>query len=143
MEEIIGRIKDYALVIKSDLSDNESLLDFVVKDVVNRAMAFMNRVQLKAAYEEDNTKPSPIPEELETVLASIVVSCFKNTTNLNTAEVGAIKSISDNGQSISYSEQVTNFLTSTGDSEIFSGSEKLLRRYLLPTIPEYDNTSYI
>ena len=40
-----------------------------------------------------------------------------------------IKSISDNGQTISYSDKVKSYLVSTDDSELFSGFSKLLAPY--------------
>ena len=45
MDAIIARIKEYVLIIKSDLEDND-FLDFIVNDVVDKALVYMNRDQL-------------------------------------------------------------------------------------------------
>ena len=40
-----------------------------------------------------------------------------------------ISSVSDNGQTISYSDKVKSYLVSIDDSELFSGFSKLLAPY--------------
>ena len=52
-----------------------------------------------------------------------------------------VKSISDNGQSITFSDKVATFMTSTTDHELFSGITSLLDKFIIPTIVE--NTNYI
>lgn len=153
MEAIAARIKAFVLVIYptilSELALSDAQLDFLVQDVIDRALAFMNREQLVYQFELDLVDNPideeinnefwacydyPIPPILERTLASTVVGVAKNMQNRNTAATGAIKSISDNGQSVSYADQISNFLSSSSDAEIFSGTLGLLRRYLLPTI---------
>ena len=41
----------------------------------------------------------------------------------------AISSISDNGQSISYANEVTKYFTTATDDELFTGFSMLLSRY--------------
>ncbi len=150
MNEIIERIKSYVLLLDSSLGDQVDLLDFIVNDVIDRALAFMNRASLIAQYELDLADESvaeadytlPIPKELERALASTIVSVYRNN-KISSDPLGAITSISDNGQSISYSSKLTTFLASADDSAIFSGISGLMRRYLLPTIPKNENTSYL
>jgi hypothetical protein len=134
MEEIIASIKGFVLRFKPDLAGEDDLLDMNVEVVVNRALIYMNRMQLVDAFEEDNTEESPIPSELHIVLAQTVVSAYKTQQMLNSADTGAIKSIDDNGQSITYSDKVANFFSSGSDSEVFGGTAGLLNQYRLPTI---------
>ena len=141
MDEVIKRIKGYVLVIDPKIN-NDDLLDFSVADVVDRALAYMNRVQLLKAYEDgiaNGTDPQdleqPIPLQLERTLASVVAGSYKSVRSLNEQEL-RIKSISDNGQSITYSDTVTSYLGSKGDEEIFSSSESLLKRFRLPKVIE-------
>jgi hypothetical protein len=156
MDAIIARIKEYALKLNSALSNNSDLFEFVINDVVDRALAFTNRDQLVYQYEKDlisyptsNTLYNdfwacyelPIPARLERLLAGTVVGVYRNIKYQDeNGSTGAVKSISDNGQSISYSEQIANFLNSSDDAEIFSGSVKLLERYLIPVIPHNENS---
>lgn len=151
MEEIIARIKEYALVRDPSLTDENGLLDLIVNEVVDRALAFMNRDQLVAQYEldllDDDVEEAdyvlPIPVRIERALASTVVALYKTTIENTNSSLGAITSISDNGQSISYATKAASFFSSSDDSEVFSGISGLMRRYILPTIPKNENTGYL
>lgn len=166
MDDIIARIEGYVTDIYPDILDDLSMtedqLTFLVNSVVDRALIFMNRDQLVAQYEDDleDYDPDdssnddfweayeanygyPIPARVERILADVVVAVSKNVINRNTADVGAIKSISDQGQSITYADQVSNFLNSSDESEVFSGSLELLRKYILPTIPDNADTDQL
>ncbi len=61
-----------------------------------------------------------------------IASGMFNQTNANVeggdADI-AIHSISDNGQSISYSDKVKNYLATSEDGELFGGFAKLLAPY--------------
>lgn len=132
MDAIIARIKSYVLIIDGSIPD-DSFLDFVVRDVVDRALIFMNRVQLIEDYEADNSKEAPIPRQLERTLAGVVVGAYKTIKARNVGEM-AISSVSDNGQSISYKNEVASFLNTSSEAEIFAGSLELLKQYRLPTV---------
>ena len=41
----------------------------------------------------------------------------------------AIKSISDNGQSITYDNEITKYFSTASDEELFSGFTPILNRY--------------
>lgn len=145
MDAVIARIKAYTLVINPDLEDND-FLDFVVNDIIDRALVYMNRDQLVDQYIEDLTDypdltddfwkgySYPIPPRVERSLASVVVGAYKTVSERNSNTTGAISSVSDNGQSVSYRNEVANYLSSSDDAEVFSGTLRLLRRYVLPTI---------
>jgi hypothetical protein len=139
MDEIKARIKQYAQTYNSTL-DNEALLDLVVLDVVNRALSYTNRQQLVYAFEEakttgvdpydvENAIELPIPKELETVLAGVVITAYRNVAIQNTATTGNVKSISDNGQSISFGDNATAF--NTDDHTLFGTALVQLDRYRL------------
>lgn len=139
MEELATQketIKGYVAILDSTIEEGD-LLDFVVDSVVDRALIFMNRLQLDDEdvtdfYYTEEDAPAILPEELERVLAQVVVSAYRNATvaGSNTKE---ITSISDNGQTVHYSDKMADFLNSS-DSEVFSNSLKTLERYRLPTI---------
>lgn len=141
MDPIIDKITDYVLVIRPDLDRND-FLDFVVRDVVDRSLVYMNRVQLVDQYEKDIIDPDidpssyifPLPKELERALATTVVSVYKNVQTMDNSAEQAVKRIKDNGQEVEYMGKITNYLSSTSDSELFSGVTVLLDRYKIPTV---------
>ena len=157
MDNVAKRIKEYALMFNPNLEDN-ALLVLIVKDVMNRALIYTNRLQLVREYEEyllnkndidglDATydyddgvivPTLPIPVELETVLATVVVGVFRTVATRNVSTNGAIKSISDNGQSITYGDQMANFLNSSKESDVFAGSLSILDKFRLPSIHAYN-----
>ncbi len=139
MEELATQkttIKSYVAILDSTIETGD-LLDFVVDSVVERALIFMNRLQLDDEdvtdfYYTEADAPAILPAELERVLAQTVVSVYRNSelAGTNTKEV---TSITDNGQSVHYSDKMADFLNGS-DSEVFSNSLKMLERYRLPTI---------
>lgn len=152
MDDIIRRIKDYLLTINPELIDDE-FLDFVIKEVVDRALLYMNRQQLVAGYERflegkyysgdyyvDVTGTDqpilPIPTELERGLARVVSLSYKTVLDNVKNDTTAIKSIQDNGQSITYGDSVVNYLSSKEDADIFSSIKVLLDKFRIPTIVE-------
>lgn len=115
----IARIKDYLAIINKNIADieknNKDLVDFCINEVGDRVTLYLNA--------------DVIPIKLERILANIVNTGLNRC--LNGSEIGnqAISSISDNGQSISYANEVTRYFTSVSDEELFTGFEKLLNRY--------------
>jgi len=147
MEDTIEKIKEYVLIIDPTLEGENDLLDYVIADVVDRALIYTNRQQLVEQYEEDLTDYDadddfwsgyhyPIPKEIERALASVVVQSYKTIGAKKDATGNTIKSISDNGQSITYGDQVASYLASSGDSEIFSGTSVLLDKFRIPNVVE-------
>ena len=113
--KIIGYVK--ALNDTASQEDYQSLLDLVVEEVADRVLLYLNREDL--------------PENNERVVARIVSGIFIQTANAKTSSTAdsAISSISDNGQSISYSNEIKNYLSTADDNELFAGFSKLLARY--------------
>ncbi len=109
------RIKNYAKLLNSRIEDGE-LLDFVTLEVLDRVLVYLN----------DNT----LDQKLERIVARIVSGVFAESQESSDGELSHnISSISDNGQTISYSEEVKSYLVSTDDEELFSGFSKLLAPY--------------
>ena len=109
------RIKNYAKLLNSRIEDGE-LLDFVTLEVLDRVLVYLN----------DNT----LDQKLERIVARIVSGVFAESQESLDGELSHnISSISDNGQTISYSEKVKSYLVSTDDEELFSGFSKLLAPY--------------
>ena len=126
MDEIIAKIKEYLKIIndKIDVIDqtNVGLLDFVIGETIDRVLLFLGS--------------DTLPAKLERVLANIVntniTRCLKalERSKESGADVEhAVSSISDNGQSISYANELTRYFTTTSDEELFTGFTALLSRY--------------
>lgn len=117
----IAKIKGYIKIINPNVEDNE-LLNFCISEVGDRIQLYLNC--------------DTIPTKIERILANIVNTglkkCLKEieiSSEGNYAVDQAISSISDNGQSISYANQVTNYFTTVSDEELFTGFSTLLSRY--------------
>ena len=126
MDETKAKIKEYLKIINANIDEvdqtNTGLLDFVIGET-------LDRVQLYLCCET-------IPAKLERILANIVntglARCLKTLerTKNNVADVDrAISSVSDNGQSVSYANEVTRYFTTASDDELFTGFTALLSRY--------------
>lgn len=112
------QIEDYAKKLNSTIADDDSdLLDFVVSEVADRVMLYLN---------DDH-----IDEQLNRVIARIVSGIFNQTKSSQSSSSPdlAISSVSDNGQSVSYANEVANYLSTATDNELFTGFETLLNRY--------------
>jgi len=118
------KIIGYARVISNAIpaaptgeAAEDPLLTFVVDDVAERVMLYLNREDL--------------PDNILRVLARVVVSGFNQATAGmdQTVPEQAVKSLSDNGQSITYSDNVTQYFASADDSAIFGSFTHLLDPY--------------
>ena len=118
-QEQLDRIKEYVKTIDTAAADDSAnaLLEYVINEVVDRVLLYLNDAALD--------------EALERVVARIVSGIFNQTTNSkdSTQSDSAISSVSDNVHSISFSNEVKNYLATTEDNELFAGFSKLLARY--------------
>ena len=126
MDEIVANIKKYLKIINKNIDDiekeNEELVDFAINEILDRIQFYLN---------SDN-----IPIKLERILAKVVNNglrkCLKEielSKEDNTAVDQVVTSISDNGQSINFSNEVTKYFTTASDEELFTGFSSLLARY--------------
>ena len=119
MDEIIAKIKEYLHIINPSITiEGNDLLDFVIGEVLDRVQIYLNS--------------DTIPTRLERILANIVNTGFtkaSNTKDSNGEVDQVITSISDNGQSISYANEVKQYFATATDDELFSGFAGLLSRY--------------
>lgn len=126
MDNLNAKIKEYLKILNDNFDvidqNNVGLIDFVIDEVKDRLMLYLGSDE--------------IPTQLERILANVVntglTRCLKTIekTKEGTADVDrAITSISDNGQSISYANEVTRYFTTVNDEELFTGVTALLNRY--------------
>ncbi len=125
MDQTIERIKEYLELINPNykkIEKNEDLLDFIILEILDRVQLYLNS--------------ETIPQKLERILAKIVntgLIKFSNENELYKQEgtnvEQVVTSISDNGQSISYANEVKKYFATASDEELFSGFTSLLSRY--------------
>lgn len=119
-----NNIKKYLFIINEKAQEveksNPDLLDFVINEVMDRVKLYLNSEK--------------IPQVLERILAKIVSTGLTKT--LKDMELSkenetdhVITSISDNGQSISFSNEVTKYFVNASDEELFTGFTGVLNRY--------------
>ena len=126
MDETKAKIKEYLKIINANIDEidqtNTGLLDFVIDETMDRVQLYLNC--------------ETIPAKLERVLANIVntglarsLNILERSKNNVTDADRAISSVSDNGQSVSYANEVTRYFTTASDDELFTGFTALLSRY--------------
>lgn len=142
MDGTSAKIKEYLKIVNKNFDEieqnNEGLIDFVIGEVIDRALLFLNS--------------ETIPAKVERILANVVNTGLTRylkvieQTKEGTADVDrAITSVSDNGQSISYANEVTRYFATANDDELFAGFTALLSRYrrvkiVYPKINENGNS---
>ena len=126
MDEFNAKVKAYLNIVNKKTDEieqnNEGLIDFVIGEVTDRIMLFLNR--------------DTLPDKIERIVANIVntgltrcLNTIERTKEGTTDVDRAISSVSDNGQSISYANEVTRYFTTASDDELFTGFTALLSRY--------------
>ena len=129
MDEFRAKIKEYLELIDSSFfyyvksSDcQDDRLDFAIDEIADRVMLYLNI--------------DTIPERLKRIIANIVYTnlkrcknAYEKTKECTTGIDRAVTSISDNGQSITYANEITRYFTTASDEEIFTGFTALLSRY--------------
>lgn len=131
MDELIARIKGYLHIINKNIDtidrQNAGLINFCIGEIIDRTIIYLNS--------------ETIPTRLERILADVVNTglkkCLKDielSQDDNSNIDKAITGISDNGQSVSYANEVTTYFSTASDNEIFSGFVTLLNRYRRITV---------
>ena len=126
MDEFNAKIKAYLKIINKNVDEieqnSEGLIDFVIGEVIDRVKLYLNS--------------ETIPQQIERILANIVntglTRCQKTIERTKEGALDvdrAVSSISDNGQSISYANEVTRYFTTANDDELFTGFTALRSRY--------------
>jgi hypothetical protein len=146
MDDVIARIEGYVKTLYPDILTETGIsadqLTYYITDVVDRALIYMNRDQLVVQYEEDlvdydtdddiwDYYDYPIPPRLERTLANVVVGVVRTIVKRLASDTREVTKVKDQGQEVTFGEKLTNYLTSSNDSEVFTGSLTLLDKYTL------------
>jgi len=112
IERIITYVKSFNKTI-----DDEDLLKYSVMSAISRVLLYLNH--------------DALDQKFEMIVADVVNAVFmRYYNNQNSTEIEqAISSVSDNGQSISFKNEVMNYFNTADDNELLGGTAKLLARY--------------
>lgn len=111
-------IRNYLQILNPSYEDIDSeLIEFTIDETLDRVILYLNN---------DN-----LPSTLERIIANVINTGLKKCIkDMDSDEVDhAVKSISDNGQSITYDNEITRYFSTTSDEELFSGFTPVLNRY--------------
>lgn len=117
MSEQNQRIAEYAKKLNKTIDDSDELLEVVVELAVDRILIYLNAPALD--------------EKLERIVGQTVAQSYNQAfANLdNSGADQAIRTVSDNGQSISYANEAQNYMATADDQALFGGFAALLARY--------------
>ena len=96
---------------------DENLLEYSIEVVIDRALLYLNH----------NTLAKQFEKVVADVVNSIFIKYKKNEDNADVETV--VASVSDNGQSITYANDIKRYLSTASDNELFSGFTGILSRY--------------
>lgn len=123
-DEFIEQLKDAVNDINPATAEAEELTQIICAEVADRISLYLNL----QADKEGNTY---FDSRIVRVAARIVSGMFTKTQAeiAGDGEDAEVKSISDNGQSISYGDKTKNYLATVTDGELFGGFADLLKPY--------------
>ena len=104
-ENIVGYLTDLGVTVD----------DFIIDEVIDRALNYM-RIE-------------SVPTELERVIARAIYNAHRKFVLDSDGGGQKISSISDHGQSISYSDKATSFMTTLSDEDVLEGITSQLRKF--------------
>lgn len=125
-DDFVEKLKEATKVINQSAAEQSqaALLEYVCKEIADRISLYLN---LKPNDDND----FEFDPRLVKIGARIVSGVFTQSksniagTNVDTE----IKSISDNGQSVTYGDATRNYLASVSDGELFGGCAALLKPF--------------
>lgn len=117
--EQYATIVEYAQTLNSNIpsgSDDTELLEFIVNDVVDRVLIYLNMDILS--------------DNLLRIVARLVVTAYNkaDATYEATEQAQGVSEVSDNGQTVKFTA-VKAYFASTGDDELMDGFSTLLKSY--------------
>lgn len=112
----IERIKAYAKTLNKTMND-EGLLDSNIQLALDRLLIYLN--------------VDEIDKKLEPIVAQAIAESYRQAQSRQEGkgEEPAIKSINDNGQSITYGDTVRSSFAQATDQELWGGYQAILARY--------------
>lgn len=132
-EELITELKTLVVIINSSITEGEDpnpLLDFVCEEVLDRVITYLNYYQIDEEFRYDELA------KIKRIIARVISGVYvKSVADKTTGEPEqGIDSMSDNGQSVKFSDKVKLYLNTTTDQEVFTGFTDLLNTYRLAEV---------
>lgn len=120
-DQFISELKEKLKVVNS-ITENNDLVDFLSLEMADRLSLYLNL---------DTDKKLQYDERLVSISVRVVSSLLQEAkdkvTGSNTET--KIQSISDNGQTITFSNIAKNYIVTASDSELFGGVASILKPY--------------
>ncbi|MDD4410881.1 MAG: hypothetical protein PHE32_04210 [Candidatus Shapirobacteria bacterium] len=132
-EDFIKELQDLVKKINSSIptgEETDDLFEFVCEEVLDRVIFYLNYFQI----DEETRYDSLVP--MERIIARVISGVYtklKIDKENGDVEQG-INSMSDNGQSVNFSDKVKLYLNTATDQEVFTGFTDLLNTYRLATV---------
>ena len=123
-DQFISKLKEKlkAINIAVDNAENNALVDFLALEMADRLSLYLNL---------DTTNKLQYDERLVSISVRVVSSLLqeaKDKLSGSNTET-KIQSISDNGQTITFSNIAKNYIATASDSELFGGVANILKPY--------------
>ena len=120
-DQFISKLKEKLKVVNS-INENNDLVDFLSLEMADRLSLYLNL---------DTDKKLQYDERLVSISVRIVSSLLQEAKDkvAGSSTETKIQSISDNGQTITFSNIAKNYIATASDSELFGGVANILRPY--------------
>ena len=123
-DQFILRLKEKlkAINIAVNNADDNALVDFLALEMADRLSLYLNL---------DTTNKLQYDERLVSVSVRAVSSLVQEAKDkvAGSGTESKIQSISDNGQTITFSNIAKNYIAAASDSELFEGVANILKPY--------------
>lgn len=120
-DQFISKLKEKLKVVNS-ITENNDLVNFLSLEMADRLSLYLNLdIDKKLQYDERLVSISV------RVVSSLLQEAKDKVAGSNTET--KIQSISDNGQTITFSNVAKNYITTASDSELFGGVANILKPY--------------
>lgn len=123
-DQFISKLKEKlkAINIAVNNAENNALVDFLALEMADRLSLYLNL---------DPSNKLQYDERLVSISVRVVSSLLQEAKDkvAGSSTETKIQSISDNGQTITFSNVAKNYIATTSDSELFGGVANILKPY--------------
>ena len=120
-DQFISKLKEKLKVVNS-INENNDLVDFLSLEMADRLSLYLNL---------DTTNKLQYDERLVSISVRVVSSLLQEAKDkvAGSNTETKIQSISDNGQTITFSNIAKNYIVTASDNELFGGAANILKPY--------------
>ena len=121
--DFVTKMAETVKIINKSAIDDE-ILALVCEEIADRLTLYLNWPETEAGEAQFDKRLVKIAARL----ASGIVTQTQQSIAGDQADM-QIKSISDNGQSVTFGDTIRGYLATTTDNELFGGAAELLKPY--------------